>query len=92
MQWLIYATLAVAGWNILEPVAIAKWAWTKLKPADTSDDPFADPPEVVDDMPLLVHQMRLCVCDEPPRIRDGCNQHLDEIEQLISGTEVAPSA
>lgn len=49
---------------------------------------FPPPPEQVDDMPPLIHKMRLCVCDEVPSVRDGCNKHLDEIEQLISGTEV----
>jgi len=32
--------------------------------------------------------LRLCVCDEEPNVRDGCNKHLDEIETLISGTEI----
>lgn len=51
---------------------------------DWEDFPDGDDKE----MPLLIRQMRLCVCDEIPSIRDGCNKHLDEIEQLINGTEI----
>lgn len=90
VQWAIAAVMAFLVGTSAQVKWLAGKAWNKLWGLIGSGiDDFPPPsPEVVDDMPILIHQMRLCVCDEVPSVRDGCNKHLDEIEQLISGTEV----
>lgn len=84
--WVVIGGLAALWGSKFIPAGL----WGKVKGWFKRDDEpvFPPSPEVVDDMPILVHQMRLCVCGEVPSVRDGCNKHLDEIEQLISGTEV----
>jgi hypothetical protein len=89
--WFDTKTLAILGFiAALWVPALLPAGWlAKVRGWFKRDaDPFPPAPDVVDDMPLLIHQMRLCVCDEEPNVRDGCNKHLDEIETLISGTEI----
>lgn len=88
--WVILGGLAALWGSKFLPVGLWERVTSWLTSSKDEVWPPA-PPDVVDDMPLLIHQMRLCVCDEEPAVRDGCNRHLDEIETLIGGTEIEPN-
>lgn len=79
--WIILGGLVLLWGSKLVPSDII----AKLKALVTRDTP----PQPADELPALILQLRLAVCDDPPRIRDGVNRHLDEIEQLLAGTEIS---
>lgn len=89
IQWGIVAAIAFLVGTSPQAKGAAKWALSKVPSFKRGGEiVFPPSPEPVDDMPLLIHQMRLSVCDDTPEIRNGVNKHLDEIEQLISSTEI----
>jgi hypothetical protein len=83
--WIVIAGLGVLWGSKLVPAGLLEKVkgWLHI-----DESPYPPSPDVVDDMPILIHQMRLLACDDTPAVRDGINKHLDEIEQLISGTEI----
>lgn len=90
VEWGIVGVILFLAAGSKPSKALAAKAWSLVSSVKLPKLTTPEPSPVVhlDDTALIVHQLRLLICDDPPRVRDGVNKHLDEIEQLLNSTEI----